>query len=220
MHARLRSGSLLWTVALGVAVLGLAGAAAAEPSLDKGLLDPAWFAPDAAFHKTDDIDYLWVRDGFSLRNRRLEVAAWEEPRLLRPRERSPRDQVEAVALTPLMPALLRATFAEELRKYLQVVPEGEQGDLVVSGRIVDCDRGSEAARFLIGFGAGSSSATWDIKFVDRASGQAVAGLHHRSLSGAGFSDMGDTLADWFEELSEAIRDDLSEVYRDGKPAKR
>ena len=49
---------------------------------DKGLLDPAWFGPGIEFHTTDEIDYLWVKPGFTVTGHKILVDAWQDPDFL------------------------------------------------------------------------------------------------------------------------------------------
>ncbi|MCS7182318.1 MAG: DUF4410 domain-containing protein [Thermoanaerobaculum sp.] len=96
----------------------------------------------------------------------------------------------------------------------------KEGELVLTGRIVDCNAGSWAAKIWIGMGAGASSATWDIKLVDRQSGDTLLALHHRAISGTDRSTIDDKIIKWLEKLGELLRQGAWEVYQHGKVANR
>ncbi|HEV8377184.1 MAG TPA: hypothetical protein VGR38_13220, partial [Candidatus Polarisedimenticolia bacterium] len=66
---------------------------------------------------------------------------------------------------------------------------------------------------------GSASATMDIKLTDKASGELLAAIHHRVISGTMASEVDDKIAKWLEEFGEALHDDLA-IAAKGKPAKK
>lgn len=209
--------SLSYVVPLALAVALVLPAAASAKKLDEGLLDPAWFGGELEFHKTDEIDYLWVKEGFSLDGRTVRVADWEEPEFLSEDEPDSKDRARAFQLTEQMPSLLRGgisgrgggTFGKD------------DGDLVLVGRFVDVNAGSKVAKWLVGMGAGAATATWDLKIVDAESGELLAAIHHRAVSGTNMSDIDDKVIKWIDEgLGEALDDGLAAVYADGKKAKK
>lgn len=183
---------------------------------DKGLLDPAWFGPNVEFRTTDEIDYVWVKPGFSIKGRKLLIDKWSDPVLLG-EDRDAKDSAKASELTEVMASRLRGALASALTGVAEV--SRDDGDLVLMGRFVDCNVGSKAAKFLVGFGAGSANATWDIKITDKASGELLAAVHHRAISGTSMSEIDDKIAKWLEEFGNALHDDLA-VAASGKVAKR
>jgi hypothetical protein len=203
--------------ALMVLCLAVVSAHAADTKpLDKGLLDRAWFGPQVEFRTTDDIDYVWVKPGFSIKGKKLKVEAWSDP-VLMDKDRDAKDSAKATELTELMPSRLRGALAASLAGVAET--SKEDGDLVVTGRFVDCNAGSKAAKFLVGMGAGAASATFDIKIVDKASGDLVAAVHHRVISGTSMSEIDDKLAKWLEEFGTEMKSDLS-IAATGKVAKK
>ena len=66
-------------------------------------------------------------------------------------------------------------------------------------------------------GAGHVDATWDIKTVDKTSGEVLVVIHHRCVSGTTMSEIDDKIAKWLEKFGEALRDDLA-IAASGEPA--
>ncbi len=184
--------------------------------LDKGLLDPAWFGPGVEFRTTDTIDYLWAKPGFSIKGRKLHIEKWSDPEFLGER-REARDSAKASELTEVMPSRLRGALAASLSGIAEV--SRDEGDITVTGRIVDCAAGSKAAKMWVGFGAGKAYATWDIKFIDKATGELLVAVHHRSVSGTSLSEIDDKLAKWLEEFGQVLHDDLA-VLASAQTAKK
>lgn len=186
--------------------------------LDNGLLDASWFGGALDWRQGGDIDYLWVREGFSLDGTTVHVASWQEPAFLG-KDRDTKDKARAHELTDNMPRWLRGVLASALSGRAEVSSEG--GDLRLEGRFVDVNAGSNAAKWLVGFGAGSATATWDMKLVDVETGEILAGFHHRSVSGTSMSDVDDKIVKWLDQgLVPTLRSGLGSVYAKGKPAKK
>jgi len=211
-----------FVAALGLAIMVIAiggvatSAAGKTKKLDKGLLEPSWFGSEIEFRITDDIDYIWVKPGFTVKGKKLHIDAWSDPHFLDD-DRDAKDHAKASELTELMPSRLRGALSATLAGLAET--SKEEGELVVTGRIVDCNAGSKAAKFLVGFGAGAASVTYDIKFTDRESGETVAAIHHRVISGTSMSEIDDKVAKWLEKFGEALRDDLA-VASKGKVARK
>lgn len=197
------------------AVFSGGGAAAWAQKLDDGLLDPGWFGGELEFRRTDDIDYLWVKPGFDLKGRTLFVDTWDDPAMLARKKRDPKDAAKASELTDTFPGRLRGALSLALDGTATV--SRKSGDVVVVGRIVDCNAGSKAAKWIIGMGAGASNATWDVKFVDRASGELLLAVHHRVISGTTMSEVDDKIIKWLEKFAEALKEGARAVYDNGKP---
>ena len=68
-------------LAIALAAVSLAPASAGR-ILDEGKLDTSWFGDDREFRKADEIDYLWVKPGFSLSGTKVQFAAWEAPEFM------------------------------------------------------------------------------------------------------------------------------------------
>lgn len=116
-----------------------------------------------------------------------------------------------------MPSRLRGALAATLSGVAEV--SRDEGDITVTGRLVDCEAGSRAAKMWVGFGAGKAYATWDIKFTDKATGELLVAVHHRSVSGTSYSEIDAKVAKWLEEFGQALHDDLA-VAASAKPAKK
>src|SRR5688572_5477712 len=190
-----RLASILALLSLLAAGRGAAGEAPLPP-LDDGMLDPAWVGSAVTFTRTDVIDYVWVKPGFSLKGKKLRVEGWPDPVFLG-KERKARDAAMAFQLVEKMPRSIRTVLRHELQGFAEVVSEG--GDLVLSGRLVD----------YVGKGtmrASGSQATWDMKINDAGSGEIVAAVHHRRLMA--ISTVEERIVMWLEEFGRALHDDL------------
>lgn len=194
----------------------VATAALAAAGLDDGLLVPDWFPGTGEFRETGSFDYLWVKEGFTFAGRTIHVKDWEGPVWLY-EKRDVKDRTKGEELTELMPTRLRGALNATLEGKAAV--SREEGDLLLLGRFVDVNAGSKGAKWLVGFGAGSSAATWDLKFVDAATGEVLVSIHHRSVSGTTMSEIDDKIAKWLEEFAHAAAADFRE-YASGKPRKQ
>lgn len=178
--------------ALALLFLALPLPAAAGKGYDEGLLDPAWFGKELEFRTVEEIDYLWVKPGFSTAGKTLHLAKWQDPELLG-EKRDSKDSTEAYELTELMPSRFKGALASVTK------PVSEGGDLVLTGQIVDCNAGSKAAKWIVGLGAGSASATWNLKITDAKSGELLVAIHHRAISGTAMSEIEDKIVKWLDE---------------------
>lgn len=167
------------------------------PRLDEGLLDPAWFGEAVTFAKGDDVDFFWVKPGLDLSGRTLWMKPWEDPAMLR-KGRDGKDNAKATALTDSFPGMLRGALSGALNGKAKV--SRSEGDVVLLGRFVDANAGSKAAKWLIGLGAGSETATWDLKLVDAKTGELLVALHHRAISGTAMSSIDDKLVKWADKF--------------------
>jgi hypothetical protein len=206
-------------LAVGLTAVSLAPAIAGR-QLDEGKLDTSWFGEDREFREADEIDYLWVQPGFSLSGKKVHFAEWMEPQLLGEKagERDTKDKRLAGNLTGDMPEIFAEAFRNGLPGLVTVVESG--GDVRVVGRIVDCTEGSAAAKFWVGMGAGSGSTTFDLKFIDVASGALVAAIHHRVVSGSNLSTTDSKFIKWVDEFAERLsKKGLEPLYKSGKKVK-
>ena len=206
-------------LALALALVPLAPASAGR-MLDEGKLDTSWYGDDREFRKADEIDYLWVQPGFSLAGKKVHFAEWMEPQLLGEKagERDAKDKRLAANLTGDMPEIFAEAFRNGLAGAVTVVKSG--GDVKVVGRIVDCTEGSAAAKFWVGMGAGSGNTTFDMKFIDVKSGELVAAIHHRVVSGSNLSTTDSKFVKWVDEFADRLaKKSLGQLYDAGKRAK-
>ena len=117
-----------------------------------------------------------------------------------------------------MPEIFAEAFRNGLAGTVTVVKSG--GDVKVVGRIVDCTEGSAAAKFWVGMGAGSGNTTFDMKFIDVKSGELVAAIHHRVVSGSNLSTTDSKFIKWVDEFAERLsKKGLEALYNSGKKAK-
>ena len=181
-------------------------------TLDDGKLVVSWFSDDPLlFREADEIDYLWVREGFTIEGASLHVLEWPAPEI--PDDRDAKDRRLATQMNRSMAELFYDAWNQEWHG-TEVSTEG--GDIEVSGRIVDVSTGSTAAKVLVGFGAGSGNTTIDLKFVDKASGELLLALHHRVVSGTSWSTTDSKFVNWALEVAEEIADKGAEkMYANG-----
>ena len=206
-------------LAVALAAISLSPASAGR-LLDEGKLDTAWYGDDREFRKADEIDYLWVKPGFSLSGKKVQFAKWNEPQFMGEKagERDAKDKRLAGNLTSNMPEIFAEAFRNGLAGTVTVVESG--GNVKVVGRIVDCTEGSAAAKFWVGMGAGSGSTTFDMKFIDTKSGELVAAIHHRVVSGSSLSTTDSKFVKWVDEFAERLaKKGLESLYNSGKRAK-
>ncbi len=166
-------------------------------SLDDGLLEEKWFAQSLTFAKGSEVDFSWFKEGVSFTGRTLWFKPWEDPAMLKP-GRDGKDNAKATTLTDSIPATLRGALAGALAGKAKV--SRTEGDVLVLGRVVDCNAGSRAAKWLVGFGAGSETVTYDLKFVDAATGELLAAVHHRVISGTNLSTIEDKMVKWADKF--------------------
>lgn len=166
---------------------------AAARVLDDGLLQEAWFGGPVAFQATKDIDFLWIKPGLDLAGRQILLKRWE-PAVMLQKPRDEKDVKKAGELTYLFPLILRNTLGPAFGARVKL--SSTEGDLVLTGRFVDVNAGSQNARLFIWMGAGSSTATWDLKLVDARTNELLLAVHHRCVSGSAFTEVQDKLEKW------------------------
>ena len=182
--------------------------------LDDGRLDPAYFGGTLQFREADEIDYLWVKDGFTLDGRTLHFAPWPEPELRGEGERDTNDRRLAREMSEDLPEMFQEAFAAALKGRANASTTA--GDIQVEGRIVDCSTGNTAAKMLVGFGAGAGNTTFDLKFRDAKTGELLAAVHQRVVSGTSWSTTDGKLANWIDEFAEEVaKKGLQAIYAKG-----
>jgi hypothetical protein len=196
--------------------LALAAAPLFAKTYDDGRFDPSWVGGGPEFREAEEVDYLWVRPGFSFEGKQVQFAPWEESVWLGEDadERDAKDKRLANDLSRGLPEIFAEAFKNALGGKVTVVDSG--ADLRAVGRIVDCSTGSAAAKFWVGMGAGSGSTTFDLKFVDSKSGEVMVALHHRVVSGTTLSTTDSKLVDWVDEFAESIgKKGIEALYQKG-----
>ncbi|MGE0639282.1 MAG: DUF4410 domain-containing protein [Thermoanaerobaculia bacterium] len=204
-----------------VLLFGGISLASAGKGMDEGRFEPGWFgAGTGEFREAEEVDYLWVKPGFDLAGKSVRFADWEEAVFLGEDagKRDAKDKRLANDLTRNMAPNLAEAFRNSPAAGAKVVDKGE--DITVSGRIVDCSTGSAAAKFWVGMGAGSGGTTFDMKWVDRKSGQVVVAMHHRVVSGSNLSTTDSKLIKWIDEFAEELgKEGFDQQYKGGKKVK-
>lgn len=176
-------------------------AAPKQPLQDEGLLDPAWFGPAVTFTKSEDVDFFWIKPGLNLAGRTLFMKPWDDPVMLR-KGRDGKDNAKATEITDSFPGMLRGALTGAFNGKARV--SRTEGDLTLVGRFVDANAGSKAAKWLIGMGAGSETATWDLKIVDPKTGELLIAVHHRAISMTAMSNIQDKLVKWCDKFATFI----------------
>lgn len=187
--------------------------------LDDGLLDPAWFGEGIEFHTSEALDYFWVKPGFSLQGKTLQITEWPDPVFLGPKQDvDSKDSARAFQLSGSMANWIRGGLSSALSGYAQV--SKDEGDYLLAGRFVDVNAGSKVAKWVVGFGAGSATATWDMKITDKTSGEMLVAIHHRCISGTNMSDIDDKILKWLnEDFGPAARQSFA-AYSTAKKARK
>jgi hypothetical protein len=177
--------------------------------LDDGQLDPAWFVAGHAieFRATRVVDYLWVKPGLDLKGRKLHLERWE-PATLGPK-REEIDRTQVVEMTQVMPSSCQTKWDEVFKG--DPACSLETGDIRVVGRFVDM---SVPSSF---WSAAWATQTFDLKLVDKATGDLLVAMHHRVVGGRKFQ-MKATMERWCGKVAEAMNEGLEAVYAAGKKA--
>ena len=169
--------------------------------LDDGLLQEAWFGRTVAFQPEKDIDFFWIKPGLDLGGLTIRVQKWEPADLLE-KGRDEKDLKKAAELTYQFPLILRNTLGPALGARVKL--SSTQGDATLVGRLVDVNAGSQNAKFFVWMGAGSSTATWDLKLVDARTNELLLAVHHRCVSGSAMSEVQDKVEKWCRLLGQKL----------------
>src|SRR5882672_5248798 len=182
----------------------LAPPAAQAAKLDKGDLDPAWFdsTRPLEFHRTGPVDYLWVKPGLDLRGKLLHLDRWEAA-LADPDDEA-KDRIKVRELTREMPQLCLEQWKEILKE--DYACSLSDGVIRVVGRFADVNVTS-------GMSFAWPSATFDIKFIDKQTGDLLVAIHHRTVQRAKPG-----MKHWFRKVAEAMNRGLEGIYAAGEKA--
>ena len=185
--------------------------------LDEGRLDPTYFGGPREFREAEDIDYLWVKDGFAIDGHTFQFAAWPDPIFLGDAKPDADDRRLAHQMNEELPKLFQESLGAQWSGRAKT--SMTEGDVRVEGRIVDCSAGSVAAKAFVGFGAGAGNTTVDLRFTDAKTGELLAAVHQRVVSGTNWSTTDSKMAHWIDEFGKAVaKDGLSHLYEKGKVA--
>jgi|GEM_PF-825593 len=228
---KFRSRLILPALVLAAALVFVLAAVPAEAkskkrTLDEGSLVIDWFEEDGdlEFRETEEVDYLWVSDAFSekaLESSKLHFPDWPEVEFVGDDadERDNDDRSLARRMNRLMPQYFHDAF--DLGWDGRVECSFDEGDIEVTGRVVDCSTGNNAAKWIVGFGAGAGYVAVDVKMVDTETGELLMALHHRVVSGTNMSSTESKFSKWVGKLSDEIREvGLPEMYEKGERRKK
>lgn len=173
--------------------------------LDEGLLDPAWFASPnpIEFHTTGVVDYLWVKPGLDLKGRTLHLDRWE--RAIPGEDDEEIDRKKLVEMTQAMPKICMT----EWEKVFKGDPRCSlaEGETRVVGRFVDINVPS--------FGSFAwPSQTFDLKLVDKSTGELLVAMHHRVALRAKPG-----MNRWCRKVAKAMSEGLGHAYAAGEVPK-
>jgi hypothetical protein len=132
-----------------------------------------------------DVDFAWVKPGLNLNGHTISVRKWPAPKLMN--DPSDKDKTRASVFSAWFPGIVRLAFDAAAQG--KGVKCESDGDLYIVGRLVSCTAGNTVAKAIIGFGAGTSTATWDIALIDRQNKEVLAGFHHKVGSHSSFSTL-------------------------------
>ena len=171
--------------------------------LDDGLLEESWFGETLPFTHTKDIDFLWVKPGLNLAGRQIQIRSWEKAIMLR-EKRDEKDLKVAAELTYQLPLILRNSLHPAFGT--RVALSSTAGDCILTGRLVDVNAGSQAAKLFVWMGAGSGTATWDLKLVDAKTQELMLAVHHRCVSGSAFTEVQDKVEKWSKRFAQYLNE--------------
>jgi len=176
---------------VGLLSTGIAYASDLPGTADGGLLNYAYFKNVPLKQDVmENVDWAWIKPGLNLNGHTVTVLKWQNFKI---QSTSDKDITRASVFRAWFPGNLRLACETNWQGKVKVANEG---DILLTGRVVDCNAGSVVAKSLIGFGAGSENATWDLALVDKASKEVLAAFHHRVISATGFSTLDTKAQKW------------------------
>jgi len=219
---------LLIVLALVTVLAGLPAEAGKKKSgtLDEGTLVVDWFGEgaDLEFREADRVDYLWVCESFSmdeLEEGVLHFPEWPEVEFVGDDvdDRDEDDKGLARRMNRLMPQYFHDAFDIGFEGGVEC--SFDEGDILVTGRVVDCSTGNMAAKMIVGFGAGAGYTVIDLKMVDTETGELLMALHHSVVSGTEISTTESKFSKWVGKFSKDLRKKgLVAMYEDGERRKK
>lgn len=163
---------------------------------DKGLLEHAYFGAVIPFEARHGVDAIWIKEGLSLKGKRIACGAWKA-QVLKP-GREEKHLQRAADLARMIPDAL----LPELRTAFKGAAEwelGGAGDYRLEGRVVDANVPNTASKLMLGWLAGKDNlenVTWDMRLVDAATGETVLAFHHRMVKVNTLGSLDASLRDW------------------------
>ncbi|MCX6601729.1 MAG: DUF4410 domain-containing protein [bacterium] len=122
------------------------------------------------------------------------------------------DELDPATATELRSAIIAAIQKEAM--YGKVAPEVDMSEatLQIQPRIVQFDRGSRTARYLVGFGAGKAHLDVECKFVDKETQRVIAeGTFIAEIAGGLFGGASDQ-----EMMSKNVAKQVAKFLKKGK----
>lgn len=171
---------------------------------DGGLLEHAYFGAVLPFTPREGVDALWIKDGLSLKGKRITYGTWET-RILKA-GRQERDLQRAADLARLIPDALMP----QLRAAFQGIADwqlGGTGEYRFEARIVDANVPNQASKLVFGWLGGKDNlenVTWDMKLVDVATGETVLAFHHRMVKVNTLGSLDSSLRTWAEAFPKRL----------------
>lgn len=145
--------------------------------------DRAWFGSSLPFKKSRGFDLIYSKPGLNLKGTHIWVQEWPTPVL--PLNRKKADYSRAQELSKEFPDLLERHLEFQLTKMASV--SRKEGNVVLSGRIVDCSAGNLAAELITGtivpFSGAfvNGSITWELKLEDSRTHEILIAIHHHVI---------------------------------------
>lgn len=192
---------------------------AAPAGFDEGSFDPAWFGSGQEFRSAKSVDYLWAASGLAFEGKTLHFETWPKPNFIgeNSAKRDPKDRQLAAEIAAELPELLSIELGNALGAGVKT--SLTEGDILVTGRIVDCEKGSKATRFLTPGMAGKGKIRLDLKVTDKASGQLLLALHHKIVSATALSSTWSEVVKWVGQFAAEVQEKgFARMYQEGKPA--
>jgi len=173
---------------------------------DDGLLVHEYFGAQVPFAPRLGADAFWIKEGFSLKGKRITYGPWDVKVLKAGRQE--KDTLRASDLAKLLPDALMP----HLRRVFQGVADwelGSGGDYRFEARIVDANAPNKASKLVFGWLGGKDNlenVTWDMKLVDVKTGEAVLAFHHRMVKVNTLGSLDSSLRDWAEAFPKKLLD--------------
>lgn len=148
-------------------------------------------------NESNDLDYIYSNPAFNLRNAAIQVTEFQ---MLAPEPEDEDDEDDAEdvrwaeAGSRFKDIIIAKTNPEISSKFGIDLTESE-ADFVMEGQITEFHRGSRAARYFVGFGAGAGYLVFDLKIIDKATGTIVIAAHHKRFAGRAWDDLVDLMND-------------------------
>jgi hypothetical protein len=150
-----------------------------------------WIARDLPLQRTGLADKFWEKSGLSLRCKTLQVPSWETVAIV---SQKPAEAEEQRRLAELMGDFLRVNM--EMRLFDQSKVSKDSGDLVLMSRAVEYRGGSQISRQLLGIGFQSERFTYEIKLIDRSTGETLLVLQNSISVSSREDDLRGRLKKW------------------------